>query len=241
MKAGNRPDRGKTLCNRYAWACAAVLVIGVGCGGRDVVPAASGAPPPGTVVTVSVTPIEVAQPPNLIQNGEFSAWQAGTSAPDFFGAPDSARGMSVIEPELDGDGRVHAVRQTWKKSDSLAAYSHLFHTWVTNLKPDTRYRFSLHVRNESTNAILVRAFQYPVRTPAEALASDAAPEVLGSLSFAHTEGFEEFDFEFQTSSVPEFCVLIGVKTNVAEGTFPAVCVWDDWTLRPVTTPQASVQ
>ncbi|MCC6487276.1 MAG: hypothetical protein IT364_07230 [Candidatus Hydrogenedentes bacterium] len=232
-------DRTQRRCTKVTCIC--LLAAGLGCGWQPAAPRTSDVPPPGTMMTVSVTPIELAPAPNLIQNGDFSAWQADASAPDYFGAPDAARGVSVIEPERGEDGAVWAVRQTWSASDAIDAYPKLFHVWVTNLKPDTRYRFSLRVRNESPNLMLVRAFRYAVRTPAEALVSNDPPQVLGNISFGQTQGFEEHAFDFQTGGAGDFCVLIGAKNNAVEGTFPAVCVWDEWAVRPVATPQAPPQ
>lgn len=239
MSADTSKSRNRALHRRLVQICMGLLAAGLGCGQQSPVPRASDVPPPGTMTTVSVTPIEAAAP-NLIQNGDFSAWQTDASAPDYFGAPDSARGTSVIEPERNEDGAVWAVRQTWKESDARDVYTKLFHTWVTGLKPNTRYRFSVRVRNDSPNEIVVRAFQYAVRTPAEALVSDDTPQALARISFGQTEGFEEFGVEFQTGNA-QFCVLIAPKHTAAASTFPAVCVWDDWTIRPVATPPASPQ
>ncbi|MCC6695737.1 MAG: hypothetical protein IT365_08920 [Candidatus Hydrogenedentes bacterium] len=240
MSAVTSKSRNRAPRRRLALICMCLLAAGLGCGQQPPVSQAADVPPPGTMITVSVTPTEAAPPPNLIQNGDFTAWQADASAPDYFGAPDGARGTSVVEPERGEDGAVWAVRQTWKESDARDVYTKLFHTWVTGLKPNTRYRFSVRVRNESSNEIVVRAFQYAVRTPAEALVSDDTPQVLARISFGQTEGFEDFGVEFQTGSAP-FCVLIAPKHTTAASTFPAVCVWDDWTIRPVATAPASPQ
>ena len=241
MPADTSESRNRAPRRRLVQICICLLAAGLGCDQQPPASRASDVPLPGTMMTVSVTPIEAALPPNMIQNGDFSSWQVDASAPDYFGAPDGARGTSLIEPERGEDGAVWAVRQTWRESDSRESYSKLFHTWATNLKPNTRYRLSVRVCNKSPNVILVRALHYPVRTPAEALVSDDAPQVLGGVSFGLTKDFEEFGFEFQTGGAQEFCVLIGAKNNVAEGTFPAVCVWDDWTIRPVANPPASLQ
>jgi len=214
-------------------ALAAIMIPG--CGGPDtgmqfVGPSSA---EPGTMATVSITPLEVPEPPNLIRNGEYSDWQTGASAPDFFMAPVSSLGHSTLEPAQGADGENGAVRQTWQSNDALDAYTNVFRTWVTDLWPNTQYQVNIVVHNSSPNELLLRAFQYNARSPAEAELMTGKPPILGGVAIGPTEAFQDFGFTFTTGAEPEFCVLFAVKNNRPDGTFPATCVWDAWRLHEV--------
>ena len=212
---------------------AAIVISGCGGGDTGVQLTETTAVEPGTMVTVSITPIEAPAPPDLIRNGDFQAWQTGASAPDFFMAPASNAGHSTLEPTEGLDGEGGAVRQIWQSNDALDAYTGVFRCWVTGLHPNTQYRVAVNVHNLSPNELLLRAFQYNARSPAEAELMTEKPSILGGVAIGSTAGFQETGFTFTTGAEPEFCVLLAVKNNAVEGTFPATCVWDAWRLHEV--------
>ncbi len=224
------PRQRRLFSSRIALASLALCSV-LRCGGDSGVQLAGSMPvEPGTVETVSITPIEPPEPGNLIRNGDFKEWQAGTSAPDYFMAPDAGHAYSTLERATGPDGEETAVKQTWQTSDALDSYTNVFRTWVTGLRPNTRYEMTIRANNPSRNDLLLRAFQYNARSPAEAELMTEKPEVLGGIPIGHTEGFTESKFAFTTNDTREFCLLIAVKNNAPEGTFPASCVWDAWRL-----------
>jgi hypothetical protein len=188
---------------------------------------------PGVLYTVAIDPIAAPTPANLVENGDFSAWQPGAGAPDYFLPPDPARGFSTIAPAEGMTPESRAVKQTWSKSDSIEGYTNVFRHWVMNLRPNSTYRLSVTVNNPSAQEIFLRAFQFNAPSAAEAENSTEVPPALGGIVIGQTDGFEEFETEFTTGPEEVFCVLLAPKLRSPEGEFPSECTWDSWRITEV--------
>jgi hypothetical protein len=112
---------------------------------------------------------------------------------------------------------------------------------LTDLRPGTEYRVNVRVHNQSPNELLLRAFQYNARSPAEAELMAEKPPILGGVAIGPTDGFQETGFTFTTGADAEFCILLAIKNNAPEGIFPASCIWDAWQLHEalVQSPKPS--
>lgn len=218
----------------YLGATAAVLTGVAGCGDSGVMPSGDAdAIEPGVLYTVSVAPLPPPPAKNLIENGDFTAWQPGAAAPDFFLPPDPGRGFSAIEPADGKTPESKGVKQTWSANDSIEAYTKVFRCWLTDLRPNTTYRLTLTVNNPSPKEIFLRAFQYNTRSAAEAENSTEVPPALAGIAIGQTEGFEEFFAEFKTGAEEVFCVLLAPKLRSPDVSFPSHCIWDSWRLTEV--------
>lgn len=215
-------------------AAAMVLILITGCGGSATIPSGeSETLEPGVLYTVSVEPIPPPPAKNLIENGDFSAWQPGAAAPDFFLPPDPDRGFSTIEPAEGKTPESKGVKHVWSANDSIEAYTNVFRYWLTDLRPNTTYRLTLTVNNPSPKEIFLRAFQYNTRSAAEAENSTEVPPALAGIAIGQTEGFEEFSAEFKTGAEDVFCVLLAPKLRSPDVSFPSHCIWDSWRLTEV--------
>lgn len=212
--------------------CCLALLAGCGKPGGKTAPTTD-VPEPGVLFTVSIEPIPATPAKNLIENGDFSAWQAGAAAPDFFLPPDPDRGFSTLAPAEGKSPESNGVKQVWNASDNIESFTKVFRCWLTNLRANTHYRLTVTVNNPSPKEILLRAFQYNTRSAAEAENATEVPETLAGIAVARTEGFEEFSTDFKTGSQEVFCVLLAPKLRSADVAFPTDCVWDSWKLTEV--------
>lgn len=105
-----------------------------GCGGED-----SGTVRPGEMRVLLVEPLGAGSTiSNLIPNGDFSFWWAGSPAPEGFVAPDGRQGR--VERLQDVTPGSFTARQSWRQSDKDATLAQLFRVSVTGLRPATTYR-----------------------------------------------------------------------------------------------------
>jgi len=181
-------------------------------------------------MVVSREPLKLKPPPNLIRNGDFSVWHPGSPAPSGFDAPRKSNPFSYIEPETKHLTSVpKGVRQTWQASDSGDSFFRLFRTWVTDLRPETDYRFTVQADNQSKNTVAILVYEYYVP---QAVPGPERPEGarLGILEVSPTDGFQEFALDFTTGGKDVFCVMLFVKCRGDAKDFPATCIWDDWYL-----------
>ena len=184
------------------------------------------APPPGTMTTVSIEPVQLARI-NLITGGDFAGHWTGEGDPHGFGGPDRGRGFSSIGVErtrLDS----FKVRQTWEKGvDGGESIFNLFHTAVKQLKPETRYRFSCSAKNLSNGSIRVTAWQViDIGSPKQKVERISWELV----TIPPSEDFKEYSGEFTTLPREGFTVVLSASARNDVTTFPATVTWGYWRL-----------
>jgi hypothetical protein len=192
----------------------------------DNEPSSSEFPPPGTMRTVSIEPVQLAKA-NLIKGGDFTGLWAGHGSPPGFGGPDKTKGFSSLGVILLGP-KVFQVRQTWNKGmDGGDNVFRLFHTVVKQLRPETRYRFSCSAKNLSEGLFRVSAWQVT--------SMDSPGQKFDRLSWelvciTPSEDFKEYTGEFTTLPGEGFAVILCASARDDVTSFPATVIWGYWRL-----------
>lgn len=121
------------------------VIAAAGCGSGPGSRNTGAYPKPGETQVISVDPVRAsgAAGDNLIRNGNFNEWWAGTPIPSGFSAPADGAGSSITRIKSVRTGGVNAVEQTWTAWETSLAPENLFRTLVTNLSKDTVYELSV--------------------------------------------------------------------------------------------------
>lgn len=100
-----------------------------------------GAPPPGTMRIISMTPIASK---NLVPNGAFETYWAGAPAPEAF-VPPSAK-YSTLTRSSDMDGTFSCM-QTWSQSDFDLDMGNAFRTHLYGISPNSTFELTVDATN----------------------------------------------------------------------------------------------
>jgi len=131
-----------------------VAVLVPGCGKPS--DPADDYPPPGHMVLVSMEEAgKLYKEGNLIENGNFSLWQAEAPVPDGFSPPKNNAVSNIVKRESRGGAGTYSVDQYWNKSDSTEALLDSFLCFVKPVLQGKIYELSVDVRSyDDTTASL---------------------------------------------------------------------------------------
>lgn len=102
-------------------------------------------PPPGHMRLLSVEAANsLYSSKNLVANGNFSIWYAGSPAPDSFFMPKDTKVSRLRRLESRGGSGAFSADQWWYAADTDKPYVELLHTIVPNIQPDRVYELSIH-------------------------------------------------------------------------------------------------
>jgi hypothetical protein len=106
---------------------------------------ADGAPPPGTMQVRAVHPLAPpwTRRPNLLPNGSFLDWYAGSPVLRGFDFPGDPQVSVVDRQSIRAGLGGQAARQTWYRPDADLPPQGLFRSTMRGLKPDTVYQFEV--------------------------------------------------------------------------------------------------
>jgi hypothetical protein len=186
-------------------------------------------PPPGTMRTVSIEPVQLAEV-NLIKGGDFTGFWGGDGSPPGFGGPAEKKGFSSLEV-VHSDLKTFQVRQTWSTgTDGGDSIFGLFHTVVQGLKPEMRYRFSCSAKNLSNGSFRVSVWQVTNMDAPQQKVDRLSWEVVCVLP---SEEFKEYEGEFTTQTGEGFAVVLCSSARDDVAGFPAAVIWGYWRLTEI--------
>lgn len=185
-------------------------------------------PPPGTMVLVSKEKVILKSVTDLIRAGDFYDSWSHRGSPEGFTAPDKESGFSFIDVELDPRVKGFPVRQTWSKGvDGGQNVFKLFHTEFTQLKPQTRYRFSCSAKSLSKGSFRVSAWQVTNAGSPQEHYDRLAWEIV---CISPSNEFKDYSGEFTTLPGQKFTVVLCASARNDVTSFPATVIWRYWHL-----------
>lgn len=158
---------------------------------------------------------------NLIENGDFSNWQEGSSAPERFYPPKTREISRIAQREPRGGPGEHSVDQFWTESDAGMAYSDLFHTLVPNITPGRKYELYVHSLTYDNTSVSVSVF-----------ALDRAGNAVGhwpgaiTIEPGHNRGGK---YTFVLETAHEGALAIASHAN-GQTPYPGRTIWLEWRL-----------
>jgi len=186
---------------------------------------------------------EVVDRYSLLKNGYFAEWREGDILPlhwNFGNAPSKAGVESTIEaidvPDLSYS---HPILQTWQTTDTTNRITEVFGQTVVDLEPETEYELTVVAHNQSSNRVIVSAFELQGYDPddpeTETIQTKLEPAVI---NVTHSETAKTYRGTFRTSSVG--VVRLGARIQQKDPTFAARVIWYKWALHPVVGKKSNL-